>query len=69
MKTRWYTLLLTLVILVVGAVFGVALGGLISSLQKGENLTIQELNVSLPTASPTTTPAPTTTPPPRTTPP
>lgn len=69
MKTRWYTLLLTLVILVVGAIFGVTLGGLISSLQKGENLTIQELNVSLPTASPTTTPAPTTTPPPRTTPP
>ena len=67
MKTRWYTLLLTLVILVVGAVFGVALGGLISSLQKGENQT--EPNVSLTTPPPTTTPAPTTIPPPTTRPP
>lgn len=67
MKTRWYTLLLTLVILVVGAIFGVALGGLISSLQKGENQT--EPNVFLTTPPPTTTPAPTTIPPPTTRPP
>lgn len=67
MKTRWYTLFLTLVILVVGAVFGVALGGLISSLQKGENLTMPEFNASTSTPLPTTTQPPTTTPPPRTT--
>ncbi|MBI4344228.1 MAG: hypothetical protein HY555_01440 [Euryarchaeota archaeon] len=62
MKTGWYAILLTLVLLVVGTVFGVVLGGFISSLQMEGNRT-PELNVSLPTQPPTTTPAPTTTPP------
>ncbi|MEK6977038.1 MAG: Ig-like domain-containing protein [Candidatus Hydrothermarchaeota archaeon] len=62
MKTGWYAILLTLVLLVVGTVFGVVLGGFISSLQMEGNRT-PELNASLPTQPPTTTPAPTTTPP------